>query len=158
MTTSSTQGSPHPTALERPWATVVRAARRTLITCLVVCCVYSFLVTGSRGGTTAPADPHQPVLEVNLTLRPTPLVFLAIAVVFFTALHRVLNRTSDEASAVRVFRRASLVAVLIAACSVLVADIWFFASPIGGWPEPNTWLAPFPFGSLDVSAKTVSGM
>jgi hypothetical protein len=96
-------------------------------------------------------------MEVNLTLRPSPIVFLAIAIVYFSALRYVLTRAADEALAVRALRRASLVAVLVAVASVLIADVWLFASPIGGWPQPNVWLAPFPFGSLDVSTKIISG-
>ena len=158
MSTSPTQSSAHPAVQERPWSAVLRAARRSLVICLVAGFSYSFLTTGSRGGSTGPVAPGQPEYEVNLTLQPSPLVFLAIAVIYFTALHRALTRASDEAIAVRAFRRASLVVGIVATCSVLIADIWFFASPLGGWPEPNTWLAPFPFGGLHVETKIISGM
>jgi hypothetical protein len=130
--------------------------RQLLINCLVVGVLYSLFTTGSRGGTTVTSAPGQPAYEVNLTLHPSPIIYVAIAAACFYSIHRVLTHVTDEAAAIGVFRRASLVVVLIAACSVVIADVWFFASPLAGWPSPGTWIAPFPFGSQDVSTKMMT--
>lgn len=140
----------------RGWALLVEV-RQLLINCLVVGILYSAFTTGSRGGITESSGPGQPAYEVNLTLHPSPIIYVAIAVACFYSIHRVLTHVTDEASAIRVFRRASLVVVLIAAGSVVIADVWFFTSPLAGCPAPGTWIAPFPFGSQVVSTKIMTG-
>ncbi|GAB3397012.1 hypothetical protein GCM10027568_32240 [Humibacter soli] len=92
-----------------------------------------------------------------MTLHPSPIVYLAIVVAYFYAIHRVLVRAASESDASRVFRRTSLVVLLIAVGSIVIADVWFFTSPLAGWPTPGTWIAPFPFGVQDVTTQILTG-
>ncbi|NNC12375.1 hypothetical protein HII28_10860 [Planctomonas sp. JC2975] len=139
---------------ELPSRSVLIGARRLLIVCLFSALGYSALTTASRGGVTDSEGSASPATVVNLSLHPNPFFYAVIAAAFFFAVHRVLTRAADEEAASRMFRRASLVVVLMAIGAIVIADTWFFALPLEGWPNPGTWISPFPFGTVGVSTAS----
>lgn len=156
MLTSTTETPARPAVALLPEWTVLRGARRLLILSLIAGVAYSFFSTASRVAKTAPAAPDHPAYSIDLTLHPSPLVYVAIAIVFFSAIQRVLTRANNEATALRTFRRASRLVLFISLGSAVIALVWFFTYPLGGWPETNMWIAPFPFGTMDVTTKMIT--
>jgi len=127
-----------------PGASLLRGARRLLVHTLIVGVIYSMFTTASRGSG-----------KITLNLHPSPFVYLALAGVFFATISWVMNRAHDEATALRAFRRSSWIVVAIALGSLVIAFVWFFNTPITGWPFENSWIAPFPFGTVTVDNPPV---
>jgi len=131
---------------------MLRRSRRLLIACAVIGVLYSVVTVGSRGGAATSASGRR--LFVDLTLHPSPIVYAALAAVYLVAVHLALRPSVDAARALRILDRAVIAAVCIGLGSVLLADVWFFTAPLGGWPTPGHWMAPFPFGTQDVTTTT----
>lgn len=98
--------------------------------------LYGLFARGSRGGCTiltdgvwddAAAAPTETVCY-TATLGPSPLVWLAMAVVFVVALGRV-QRTADAPSVSRTLLRTSRALPLIALGSAVIGFWWFFTLP-----------------------------
>jgi hypothetical protein len=139
-----------------PGRAVLAASRRLVVVAVLAGVAYSLLSTGSRGGPAVTSGSGH-LMSVDLVLRPSPVVHLALGVVYVVAVQWALARAVDEAHALRLFRRAMLVVVLLAVGSAVIADLWFFSAPLAGWPEPGSWIAPFPFAAQDVSVSPVRG-
>jgi len=80
---------------------------------------------------------------IQLTLQPSPVVYLAIALTVVIALGRAA-RAVDVGAAVRTLNRAGIVAVGITVVSMVIAFLWFQAIPTPA--EHGSILFPFPFG------------
>ena len=132
-----------------PGRTLLAASRRLLLICLGSGFVYSCIGNASHGGTGVPHG-SGPAVSIQLTLHPSPVIYLAIGLIYFLAVHRVLSRATNDAHAARIFRRAELVVLIVVAASIVIALVWFFSMPLEGWPQPGTWIAPFPFATQDV--------
>lgn len=132
-----------------PGRALLTASRRLLLTCLVSGLVYSGIANATHGGSGAPHGSGS-MASIQLTLHPSPAVYLAIGLIYFIAIHRVLSRATNDAHAARIFRRAELVVLIVVGASMVIALVWFFSMPLEGWPHPGTWIAPFPFGTQDV--------
>jgi len=85
---------------------------------------------------------------VVLALHPSPLIYLAIALTVIIALSRAARAVTIE-TALRTMNRGAIVAAAIAVVSMLVAILWFKASPMP--TVDGTVLFPFPFGSGTVT-------
>lgn len=94
---------------------------------------------------------------VDLALRPSPLVLLALVAIVILAVSRVIRAGGDEARAVRTLNRAAVaVAVaVVAAGSVLIAQVWFALIPLGGIDGTYFW--PFPFGLVEMTTTPLTG-
>ncbi|UNK69589.1 hypothetical protein [Microbacterium sp. H1-D42] len=90
---------------------------------------------------------------VNLTLRPSPLILAAIAVIVFWALTRVLRRAVDVPSAIRIVDRAAAAIVILVVASVVISQVWFALIPLTDWDGTGTFFYPFPFGSVDMQTS-----
>jgi hypothetical protein len=135
-------------------APLLRRARSLVLWAVGAAILYSALVASKGscpGGFTtdggfldANGDPTTVHPQcVQLMLQPSPVIYLAIALTVILALSRAA-RAADMELALRTMNRGVIVAVAIAVVSMLVAFVWFAASPmptVGG-----TVIFPFPFG------------
>lgn len=103
----------------------------------------------SAGNAIASAPPC-----VQLTLRPSFLVFAGIAAIVVVALTIVLRRARTETDAVRYLNRAAAAVAILAVASVVISQVWFMATPITEWDGSGAIFFPFPFGTVDVVRST----
>ncbi|BDZ65410.1 hypothetical protein [Agromyces mangrovi Wang et al. 2018] len=140
-----------------PGAAVLRRTRRLLITGLVTALAYSVLSSASKGYCADPAGPADnggqatdaAVNCVTLSLQPSGIAYLAIAVIVLFAIGRVLRRATDEASAIRILDHAALVMIGVVAAWLIVTHVSFWTIPFefdGGVPT----LPGFTFGNIRV--------
>lgn len=141
---------------------VVARIRRLIVVAVVAIAGYATFTMASRGycpgGVTAegafidgagnPTDVAATC--VNLTLQPSGLVYLAVAVIVIGAVTQVLRRAHDEMSAIRCLDRAATLVAILAVASVTISQVWFFMIPIADWNGTGTFFYPFPFGSVDM--------
>ena len=93
-----------------PGAVVIAAIRRALLWSLITAFLYPVFMTASKGICPGGVDANggfidsagQPVDEapqcIQLTLAPSPLVYIAIAVILLLALGRVIKATDERAA------------------------------------------------------------
>lgn len=93
---------------------------------------------------------------VTLTLRPSGLVFIAIAAIAFGALTMVVSRATDVSSAIRYLDRAAAAIAILAVASVVISQIWFRMIPITDWDGTGTFFYPFPFGLVELETDRMS--
>ena len=145
-----------------PGAEIVDRIRRLIIVALVAGVSYSVLTAagkgycvggadGAGGFTDAAGNPVDTVPScVTLTLRPSPMVYFAVAAIILWALTRVLRKANGVASALRVLDRAAVAIGVLVAVSILVSQVWFALIPITEWDGTGTFFYPFPFGAVDM--------
>lgn len=159
-------GPPSPAAQDTilPGATIIARLRFLLIVASGAGLVYGAVLKASQGfcpgglsGDGGYTDAHgQPTTVppscITLTLGPSPLVFLALAVIVIVAISRILRRARTQEHAVRIANKAAVVVVAVAAGSLVIAYVWFAFIPVRSWvpDEPYFFLYPFPFGTVDV--------
>lgn len=151
-----------------PGAVVVTGIRRTLIWTLIIALVFPAFMSGSRSFCPGGVDGNggfidasgRPVDEapvcVQLTLGPSPLVYLGIALIVLLALGRVI-KASDERAALRTLERAIQGAGLLALIAVVVSNVWFLMTPLEGF-DSGSWsvFSPFPFGIISVTVTPMT--
>ncbi len=146
-----------------PGAAVIAQIRRILIIAVIAALVYPTLMVASRGYCPGGVDGSggfidasgRPVDEapvcIQLTLGPSPLVYVGIAVIALLALGRVM-KASDEAGAFKTLNRASIAVGALVGIAIIVSHVWFFMIPMEGFSSGSwTVFSPFPFGSIDVT-------
>lgn len=123
--------------------------RRLVITALVSGVGYSWFSTASQsycpGGTSADGgfvDRHGNPTEVvpsciTLTLRPSPLVYLVLALIVAWAVARAAQN-AQEAVAHRVLGRACGIVVITAVLAVVLTVAAFLSISLEGWDETRT--------------------
>jgi len=151
-----------------PGAAVFAKIRRVVIVALIAALVYPTLMVASRGYCPGGIDGRggfidasgRPVDEaplcVQLTLGPSPLVYVGIAVIVLLALGRVM-KASDEAAALQTRNRASIGVAALVGLAIVVSHIWFFMIPMEGVTS-GSWsvFSPFPFGNIDVTTTPLT--
>lgn len=161
---SLSQTSPETTPVAGlPGAPVVARIRRVLIVAVIAALVYPTLMVASRGycpggvdGSSGFIDASgRPVDEapvcIQLTLGPSPLVYVGIAVIVLLALGRVM-KASDEAAAFKTLNRASIAVGALVGIAIVVSHVWFFMIPMEGFSSGSwTVFSPFPFGNIAVT-------
>lgn len=90
---------------------------------------------------------------VNLALRPSPFVLIAIAAIVVWALGAVIRRATDETAALRLIDRAALAVIIVAAASLFISQVWFGLLPVTSWDGTGTFVYPFPFGSVEMTTS-----
>lgn len=148
---------------------VIARIRRLLILTLIVGVVYSAVTAASAGGCLGGVDGSGGFIDsqgrptdvapmcVQVTLRPSPLVFVAIGLIVLLALGRVLKAV-DEQTALRTLDRAAAGIGVLAVVAIVVSHVWFQLVPVqelmaGSW----TVFSPFPFGTIDVTTDPMTG-
>jgi hypothetical protein len=153
--------APPRTTPDLPGRSLLLALRRLIVEAGLACIGYTLLMTASRSGgrsggalgdgtyVDAQGNPTPyPPGQIDLTLHPSPVVYVAIAVLFFWSIRHVLRTAADEASARRIFNRVGLIIVAVALGSLVIGMVWFLMSPVTGWPAEDLWIAPLPFGTV----------
>lgn len=148
-----------------PGAAIIRRIRGMLLWSMGTAIVYSTLSTASRGrcpgGVTGdggyidsngnPTD-VAPVC-VDLTLRPSPIVFIAIAAIVLIAITLVLRRADSELAALRVIDRAVILMVAVTIAWSALTMVSFFAIPVETWDGVDPFTIPFTFGNIDIDVS-----
>lgn len=146
-----------------PGAAILLRLRRLVLCVIVVALVYALMTQGSRGYCADLGEAESPSGDgsvsavsscVSLDLRPSPLVFIALAVVVFVAMGRVLRSALTVPRAIQIIDRAAIVAVSVVALSWLISVVWFALIPIETWNGGGSFWFPFPFGAVDLGSST----
>ncbi|WP_344294554.1 hypothetical protein [Agromyces neolithicus] len=143
-----------------PGATIIRRIRRMILSALAVALVYSILGTASRGGCAGGSTDGFPEVNagpadiapacVQLNLRPSVIVFVAIAVTVIIAITLILRPGRSEASALRIIDRAVLVMIVGTLVWAAVTMVSFFAIPLDPPRPGESFMIPFTFGDVVV--------
>ncbi|GGM37278.1 hypothetical protein [Microbacterium saperdae] len=149
-------------------APVIARIRRVLILAVVAALVYPMFMVASSGYCPGGVDGNggfidasgQPVDEalpcVQLTLGPSPLVYVGIALIVLLALGRVL-RASDEPTALRTLDRAAIGVGALVVVAVIVSVVWFSLIPLDQFSSGSiSVFSPFPFGVIDVDVTPMT--
>ncbi|WP_426622297.1 hypothetical protein [Microbacterium sp. As-52] len=151
-----------------PGLAIIAQIRRVVMMAVIAVLVYSTLTVASRSYCPGGIDGSggfidssgQPTDEapvcIDLTLRPSPLVYIAIAAIVLITLGRVM-KASDERSALKTLNRASIGVAALVVLAIVVSLVWFFLIPMeeftsGSW----TVFSPFPFGTIDVTTTPLT--
>jgi hypothetical protein len=94
---------------------------------------------------------------ISLTLQPSFVVYLAIAIIVLVAFTRALKRADSEAAAIRTLDRAVFVVIAVVAASILIGHIGFWMIPVTEWDGIGTFWFPYPFGIVGADSSPISG-
>lgn len=114
-------------------------------------------IDGSGGFIDAAGQPtdEAPVC-IDLMLRPSPLVYIAIAAIVLLALGKVM-KAGDERGALKDLNRAAIGVGALVAVAIVVSHVWFFLIPMEGFTSGSwTVVSPFPFGNIDVTTTPMT--
>lgn len=150
---------------------VIVRIRRLLIVSLVAGFTYSALTVGTAGGCAGGYDGNGGYVDgagqstdalpmcMELTLRPSPLVFIAIGLIVLLSLGRVL-KTVDERVALRTLDRAAAGIAVLVVVAIVVSYVWLRLIPLHELLSSGSWtvLSPFPFGTIDVSTDPIQNL
>ncbi|MGQ2914281.1 hypothetical protein [Microbacterium aurantiacum] len=143
-------------------APVIAQIRTLLWTAFLASILSSVLTVASKAGCSPGRDASGRMVDGNgtatdlepvctqMTLAPSPLVFLFFIGAVLWAIRRVLRRSPNDVDAIRTLRRTARTIVIVAAVAVVVAQVWFWVLPLYGIDGQRTYVFPFPFGSVDV--------
>ncbi|MEV8252479.1 hypothetical protein AB0O95_00790 [Rhodoglobus sp. NPDC076762] len=87
---------------------------------------------------------------ISLTLGPSGVIYIAIAVIAILAIRAVQRRASTVAEALRYLDRAAAAIVILVVASLVISYVWFSLIPITDWNGSGTFFFPFPFGAVEV--------
>lgn len=101
-----------------------------------------------------PLDEAPPCIA--LTLGPSPLVYVALGLLVFLALNRVM-RATEEAAARRILERFTMSIGVTAIAAVVISQVWFALIPIETFMSGSfSFFSPFPFGLIESSTTALS--
>lgn len=156
------------TTTSLPGAEIIARIRRLLVVGLLAAAGYSMFATAGAGYCPGGVDADGGFIDaagnatdtapmcITLTLRPSALVFIAVAAIAFGAITLVLRRAVDVPSALRYLDRAAAAIVIITVASVVISQIWFALIPITEWDGTGAFFYPFPFGSVEMDTQPMS--
>ncbi|MFF2274532.1 hypothetical protein [Agromyces sp. NPDC058126] len=145
-----------------PGATIIRRIRGMIFSALGAALVYSIIGTASKGTCVGGYSGDGGYIDgsgnatdlaptcVQLTLRPSAIVFVAIAVTVIVAITLVLRPGRTEASALRVIDRAVVVMIAATLAWAVVTQVSFFAIPLDPPSPGEPFMVPFTFGHVEV--------
>lgn len=169
MSTPETARNAAPGAGTLAGAEIIARIRRLIIVAMLAAWGYSLFTVASKGycpggitGDGAFLDASGQITDVppeciSLLLKPSPLVFIALAAIVVLTLSAVQRHAIDTASALRYLNRAIFIVLIVAVASAVIARVWFSLIPLQDWPETGTLIYPFPFGAVDMTVKPVTG-
>lgn len=153
-----------------PGAAIIRRIRGMLLSAAGTAILYSVVSTASKGGCIggvtgdggyidANGNPTDVVpMCVNLTLHPSSIVFIAIAVIVIVAIILVLRRADSESAALRMIDRAVIVIVAGTIGWAALTMVSFFAIPIDSWNGVEPFTIPFTFGNIDIDVSPMESL
>lgn len=147
---------------------VIRGIRRVLIWSLIIAFLYPAFMNGSKGICPGGVDADGGFIDasgrsvdeapmcVQLTLGPSPLVYIGIALIVLLAIGRVMKAT-DERAALRTLERALRAVGLFALVAIVVSHAWMMMIPLEQFSS-ESWsvFSPFPFGVIDVDVTPMT--
>lgn len=107
--------------------------------------LYGIFARGTRSGCVTAVD--APGMCFTATLDPSPLVWLAMAVVFVVALSRA-SRATETAVIARVLRRAAAAMWILPLVATVIGFVTFFTA------DPVAWVHTTPPPSITVQITT----
>lgn len=149
---------------------VIARIRRLLSVALIAGVAYATFTVASHGGCAGGIDGSGGFVDaaghptdaapmcVQLTLKPSPLMYIAIAAIVLLAIGRVL-KAAQESTAVRTLDRAAAGIGVLTVVAIVVSQVWFQQIPLheltsGSWSV----FSPFPFGFIDVTTEPMAGV
>lgn len=79
---------------------------------------------------------------MNITMHPSWIVYAAFAAIVFVAIGRVGRLASTVEQAGRIFDRAAIAVMTLAAVSIIVGGLWLASSEGCGWPCSRSTRCP----------------
>lgn len=151
-----------------PGATVIGMVRRLLVVSVIAAFVFSALMVASRGYCAGGFDAQGGFIDasgspvdvaprcIQLTLGPSPLFYVGIALFVFLAIGHAM-KASDELAARRGLNRSAFAVVGIVVFAIAVSQVWFRLVPIEDFAS-GSWsiFSPFPFGNIDVDMTSMT--
>jgi hypothetical protein len=129
-------------------ATLFHRARVLLGSAVGAAVAYGLLANSSRGACTsdvvATGEAETTTTCSTITLVPSSVVYLAIALVVMRAMTIVLQYSATTDDAMRTLARARTTVIAIAVGSLLLAHAWFAAIPFEPGPPATTGNAVLP--------------
>lgn len=141
---------------------IVARIQRLIITAALAAFGYGAFLTAGKGYCAGGFNSDGDVLDgdgnvtdsvpqcISLTLGPSGIIYVAIAVITILAIRAVHRRASTVADAMRYLDRAAAGIVILAVASLIISYVWFSLIPIMDWHGGGTFFFPFPFGAVDV--------
>ncbi|ANJ26086.1 hypothetical protein [Agromyces aureus] len=146
-----------------PGAPVIRRIRRLLYAAGATAILYGVLGTAGKGGCPGGVSGDGGFVDangaatdvvpmcVNLTLRPSPIVYAVIVVIVLIAISRVLRSADSEVAAFRTLDRAAIVIVAVTLAWAALALVSFLSIDVSAWDGVRPFPYPdFTFGSIDI--------
>lgn len=145
-----------------PGTLVLTRIRRLIIVAVLAAVGYVVLMSASKvycpGGMNSEGefvDAMGAVVEVapsciSLTLRPSVLVYLAIAAIVIGVVTKIIRRATDQHAAFQYIDRGAAAIAILVVASIVVSQVWFAMIPITDWDGGETFFYPFPIGSVDL--------
>jgi hypothetical protein len=153
-----------------PGAAIIRRIRGMLLWSMGTAIVYSTLSTASQGRCAGGVTGDGGYIDsngdatgvvpmcVNLTLRPSPIVFFAIAAIVIIAITLVLRRANSEQAALRTIDRAVILMVAVTIAWSVLTMVSFFAIPLESWDGVDPFTIPFTFGNIDIDVSPMQSI
>lgn len=147
-----------------PGRAVIARIRRVLVVSLVAALVYpAFMgasssycpggVDGNGGFVDAAGIPIEAPSCIQLSLGPSPLVYLGIGLIVLLTINRVLRAVSER-MALRILDRAAIGIGVLVIVAVVVSQVWFRMIPITDFMSGSfSFFSPFPFGFIESSTQ-----
>lgn len=151
-----------------PGVAIIAEIRRVLTTALLAVLVYSTLMVASRSYCPGGVDGSGGFIDssgqstgeapmcIDLTLHPSPLVYIGIAAIVLITLGRVM-KASEERAALTTLNRAAIGIAALVGVAIVVSLVWFFLIPVEGFTS-GSWsvFSPFPLGNIDVTTTPLT--
>lgn len=162
--TAVADGAPPVVASPLPGAALVARIRRLLVVAVVAGLAYATVTVANKvycpggfdaGGGFVDADGRPtPVAPqcIDMMLGPSPLLYVAVGIIVFVALGRVLRRAVTVLDALRILNRTTIAVGVVFAASAVISLAWFAFIPIEDFDPAGSYmfLYPFPFGSVTI--------
>lgn len=156
---SDTVSTPVAEAPQKLLDEVLALVRRLVVTALLAGVGYSVASSASQGYCPGGFDADGGFVDrlgqrtevapscINMTLRPSPVVYLVLALIVVWAVSSSARRMNDRSVALAVLRWAGPTVVLVAVLAVVLTHVAFFSIPLESWdpgagaPTVPDWLA-----------------
>jgi hypothetical protein len=153
-----------------PGASILRRTRSLLYSALGAAFAYSVLSVASKGGCPGGISADGGFLDaegrptetaqncINVTLQPSAIVYVAIAVIVLVAITRVLRRADSAATAFRMLDRAAILLIAVTAIWLVITQVSFWMIPLDQWDGGEFFPIPFTFGNVEVDITPMQVM
>lgn len=133
-----------------------------VVVAAVAAIAYCALMSGSKGFCTGGVTAEGSFIDsagnaiqaappcIQLTLRPSGLILVAIMAIVIGTLTVILRRARSRTDAIKYIDRGTAAIGILVIASVVISHVWFWAIPITEWNGAGTFIYPFPFGAVDL--------